>query len=59
MCIWNERLVAKSSNKLKKVSENYFAKNAVPVKCPPPLKVDDDDKAKGAAGQGGATENAW
>lgn len=58
VCIWNERLVANSSKKLKKVSENYFAKNAVAVKCPPPLKVDDDEKAKGGAGAAGATENA-
>ena len=53
VCIWNERLVANSSKKLKKVSEQYFAKNSVPVKCPPPLKVDDEDKTKGGAAAGG------
>jgi hypothetical protein len=29
VCIWNERLVANGSKKLKKVSENYFSKNKV------------------------------
>tara|TARA_B110000503_G_C7030962_1_gene363958 strand:- start:173 stop:817 length:645 start_codon:yes stop_codon:yes gene_type:complete len=55
VCIWNERLVANSSKKLKKVSENYFAKNAVAVKSPPPLKVDDDEKAKNSGAGGEAS----
>jgi len=58
VCIWNERLVASGSKKLKKVSENYFSKNKVQVKAPPPLKVDEDDKGKNAA-QGGAASEAW
>lgn len=54
VCIWNERLVAQASSKLKKVSEKYFLDNNVRAKSPPHLKVDDDEKAKGGA-QGGPT----
>lgn len=45
VCVWNERFNSRESRKLKKVSENYFAKNKVQIKQPPPIKVDDDEKA--------------
>lgn len=50
--IWNERLRTNESKKLKKVSDNYFAKNPSQIKSPPPLKVDDDEKAKASSGAG-------
>ena len=44
VCYWNE---PKDKNrKLKKISENYFTKNKVQIKQPPPLKIDEDDKSK-------------
>lgn len=45
VCVWNEALRAKDSNKLKKL----VPKNLANIKKVPALKTDDDDKGKPSA----------